>query len=124
MRYGKGALIAKFDLKRAYRAFPIRECDRYLLKMFWKDNYYGSSFRSVKGAKHISQRSRPPGMGYCESDSVSENDIQHFYDDFFEVGPPDSDQCDNYLDASLAICEFLGVSVEHFKLFAQPLDLF
>ena len=58
----------------------------------------------------------------AESDSVSEDDIQHFYDDFFEVGPPDSDQCDNYLDASLAICEFLGVSVEHFKLFAQPLD--
>ena len=29
MHYGKGALMAKFDLKRAYRAFPIRECDRH-----------------------------------------------------------------------------------------------
>ena len=40
MHYGKGALMAKFDLKRAYRAFPIRECDRRFLGMFWKDSYY------------------------------------------------------------------------------------
>ena len=32
--------MAKFDLKRAYRAFPILECDRYLSGMFWKDHYY------------------------------------------------------------------------------------
>ena len=43
------------------------------------------------------------------------DDIQHFYDDFFEVGPPNSDQCENSLDTSLAICEFLGVPVEHSK---------
>ena len=32
--------MAKFDLKRAYYAFPIRECDEYLLGMFWKNHYY------------------------------------------------------------------------------------
>ena len=40
MHYGKGALMAKFDLKRAYHAFPIRECDRYLLGMFCIDHCY------------------------------------------------------------------------------------
>ena len=50
-----------------------------------------------------------------QSDSVSEDDIQHFYDDFFEVGPPNFDRCENSLDTSLASCEFLGVSVEHSK---------
>ena len=32
--------MAKFDLKRAYRSFPVRESDRYLLGMFWKNKYY------------------------------------------------------------------------------------
>ena len=45
-----------------------------------------------------------PERAIAESDSVSEDDMQHFYDDFFEVGPPDSDQCENCLDASLAMC--------------------
>ena len=40
MRLGRGALMAKFDLKGAYRCFPICELDRYLLGMYWEGNYY------------------------------------------------------------------------------------
>ena len=118
MRYGKGALMAKFDFKRAYRAFPIRECDRYLLGMFWKDLYYvdlALPFGLSKAPNIFNRGADLLEWAIAESDAVLEDDIQHFYDDFFEVGPPDSDQCENSLDASLAICDFLGVPVEHSK---------
>ena len=41
MKYGRGALMAKFDSERAYRSFPVRESDRYLLGMFGKTSTMG-----------------------------------------------------------------------------------
>ena len=40
MRLSRGALMAKFDLSRAYLCFPICESDRYILGMYWEGNYY------------------------------------------------------------------------------------
>ena len=37
---GKGALIAKTDIKSAYRLVPIRPHDRRWLGMRWKDRVY------------------------------------------------------------------------------------
>ena len=34
MKYGKGTLMSKFDMKRAYRNIPICEQDRHLLCMY------------------------------------------------------------------------------------------
>ena len=40
MRFGRGALMAKFDVSRKYRCFPICESVRYLLEMYWERNYH------------------------------------------------------------------------------------
>ncbi len=37
---GKGALVAKFDLKAAYRNVPVHPDDRELLGMVWKDQLF------------------------------------------------------------------------------------
>ena len=39
MSYGKGALLAKFDLKRAYCSFHVPESVRHLLGMTWGKNF-------------------------------------------------------------------------------------
>ena len=40
MSLGSGALMAKFDIKRAYRLLPVNTNDRSFLGMKWKNNYY------------------------------------------------------------------------------------
>ena len=37
---GKGTLMAKFDLKAAYRNVPVHPGDRWLLRMVWEDSLY------------------------------------------------------------------------------------
>ncbi|CAB3988942.1 Hypothetical predicted protein [Paramuricea clavata] len=37
---GPGTLMAKFDVKAAYRNIPIHPDDRYLLGMKWRDRFY------------------------------------------------------------------------------------
>jgi hypothetical protein len=37
---GPGALVAKFDVKAAYRNIPIHPGDSFLLGMKWQDKFY------------------------------------------------------------------------------------
>ena len=52
-----------------------------------------------------------------------EDDIQHYYDDFLNVGPPGSDQCQLAQDTCLAVCDYLGVHVEHSKTISATTSL-
>ena len=126
MHYGKGALLAKFDLKRAYSAFPIRECERRFLGMFWKDsNYVDLALPLVYPEPQIFLTGGPICLEWVFSDaeSVCEDDIQHYYDDFLNVGPPGSDQCQLAQDTCLAVCDYLGVPVEHSKTISATTSL-
>ena len=40
MALGKGVLMAKFDLRRAYRLLPVHVEDRHFLGMRWRDQFY------------------------------------------------------------------------------------
>ena len=52
-----------------------------------------------------------------EDEYVCENDIQHYYDDFLIVGPPNSNSCELGLDTCLHICDDLGVLAKPSKIF-------
>ena len=39
-KIGKGALLAKADLKSAFRMIPVHRCDWELLGIHWKQAYY------------------------------------------------------------------------------------
>ena len=47
---GKGCLLAKFDLERAYRQIPVHESDRDLLGLSWRGNYFLDLTLSFGGA--------------------------------------------------------------------------
>ena len=40
MSFGRGTLLAKFDVESAYRNIPVHPEDRYLLGMKWQGNYF------------------------------------------------------------------------------------
>ena len=39
-KYGKGALMEKFDVESAYRNIPISPMDRHLLGLKWRGKHY------------------------------------------------------------------------------------
>ena len=118
MRYGRGSLLAEFDLNRAYRCLPVCEEEKRFLGMFWQGNYYvGLALPfGVSRAPNIFNRAADLLQWILgEDESVREDDIQHYYDDFLVVGPPNSNSCDLSLDTCLYICDDLGVPVEPLK---------
>ena len=40
MTYGRGTLMAKFDIESAYRIVPVHLDDRFLLGMQWRDHFF------------------------------------------------------------------------------------
>ena len=40
IKYGRGTLMAKFDIKSAYRNVPVHLDDRFLFGMKWRGEYF------------------------------------------------------------------------------------
>ena len=108
---GKGALMAKFDLKSAYRNVPVHPDDRELLGMIWKDQLYVDTalpfglrsapkiFNAV--AEALAYMIREKGVGWLE----------HYLDDYVIVGPPQSPRCRKDLIVALDTCGEVGFPV-------------
>lgn len=100
VKAGKGALMGKIDIKNAYRIIPIHPEDQYLLGMKWRDQYY------IDLALPFGLRSAP-----CIFNNLAElfkwilqnnynvQQLLHYLDDFFTIGPAGADTCSTYLHA-------------------------
>ena len=53
---GRGALMAKIDVKSAYRNIPIHPDDRWLLGMMWDNALYYAPIRSLLCTKDLHSR--------------------------------------------------------------------
>ena len=116
LKYGKSCLMAKFDLKRAYRLLAIKPEERCLLIVKWNGFYY------VDLCLPFGLRSAP--RIFTRFSDILEwilkyhgqiDDIQHSLDDFFICGPPGSSLCYEKLQKAFEICNDLGVEIEHSK---------
>ena len=110
---GKGALIAKLDIKSAYRLVPVHPHDRYLLGVEWKGACY------VDGMLPFGLRSAPK-IFTAVADALEwilhQNGVtlvDHYLDDFITMG---SETCGQNLDWILAVCRELGVPLAIDKL--------
>ena len=109
-QFGRGALMAKFDVESAYRNVPVHPSERYLLGMKWRNQFY------VDLALPFGLRSAP-----CIFNSIADMvewilvhthnipALRHYLDDFITAGPPDSPQCAHNLAIALAVCKRLGL---------------
>ena len=116
MSLGSGALVAKFDIKRAYRLLPVNTNDRSFLGMKWKNNYY------IDLALPFGLRSAPKifttladVLEFLLSRVGSITHIQHYLDDFFLVGKPNSNECQSALLACFRLCRELGIPLAEDK---------
>ena len=115
-RLGTGAMLAKLDIKSAYRLVPVHPDDRWLLGV----ELYGDHY--VDGVLPFGLRSAPK-IFTAVADALQwamvrsgVSAVEHYLDDFITMGPPGSQECRVNLDRILAVCAELGVPLALDKL--------
>lgn len=108
---GAGTLIAKLDLKSAYRMVPVHHLDQRFLGIRWQNSTF------CDRALPFGLRSAPliftavaDGLAWA----MGCNGIQHvihYLDDFLLAGPPQTDVCTVALRVAVPLCAKLGLPV-------------
>ena len=116
---GRGTLLAKLDIKSAYRNVPVHPSDRHLLGIQWQgetlvDTYLPFGLRSA------------PKLFNAVADAlewimVNEGGTQvefviHYLDDFLFGGRPGSEACSRALVHGLHLCRTVGFPVMQEKV--------
>ena len=111
LQLGRGALVAKTDVKQAYRQIPVHPQDRRLLGMQWQDGFY------VDATLPFGLRSAPIIFSAVADAlewvvrSMGASHIYHYMDDFILVGPANSPACEQNLRLLMQTCSNLGVAM-------------
>jgi len=113
---GNGTLLAKLDVKSAYRLLPVHPADRPLLAFEWRGNIY------VDGMLPFGLRSAPK-IFTAIADALEwivrsrgVRHVDHYLDDFVTLGPADTDECATALQTIRRTCDELGVALATEKI--------
>ncbi len=106
---GEGTLLAKIDVKSAYRIVPVHPDDRPLLGMSFEGKEYADATLpfGLRSAPKIFTALADALLWILKEHGVAF--IMHYLDDFITLGPPGSQQCQTNLQIILGICELLGI---------------
>ena len=116
IKIGRGALLAKVDIKSAFRLLPVHPSDRHLIAMKWNHQTY------IDVCLPFGLRSAPKLFNIladlltwiAQRNGVT--NLIHYLDDFLTTGPPDSPICQKNLDTFVQLCRDLGVPLAAEKL--------
>ena len=113
LELGKGSLLAKMDIRQAYRNIPVHPEDRILLGMAWEGSVY------VDAALPFELRSAPlifSAVADALQWIVKKGGVtwaEHYIDDFIMVGRPGAAECADNMAIMLQMCERVGLPVAH-----------
>jgi hypothetical protein len=110
---GRGALLAKLDVRAAYRLVPVQPHDCHLLAVIWEGACLSLPF-GLHSAPKIFTAVAHALQWVKLTSGVSA--VNHYLDDFITMGPPDSYVCKRNLDKILAVWGRLGVPLAMDKL--------
>lgn len=113
---GKGAFMAKVDIKHAFRNCPVRIQDLPLLGMFWQGAYYIDTrlpFGSRSSPFIFTQFSNM--LCWIIAFVCGIAGVIHYLDDFLLVAP-NRQQCQSHMQIVLNLFSHLGVPVAMDKL--------
>ena len=113
---GQGALLAKVDIKQAYRNVPIHPDDRHLLGMEWQGRLFIDKTLpfGLRSAPKIFTALADAVQWIAQARGVEW--LVHYIDDFLTVGCPNSDQCYNSLRCLQSTCADLVFPLKEDKV--------
>ena len=116
-RYGTNTLMAKLDIKSAFRLCPVRLKDRELLGIHWQGKFY------VDLRLPLGLRSSPylfnrlaDAFEWLLKNNHRVKDLMHYLDDYFTVGPANSPVCANNVKTIIQVASKLGIPLAPNKL--------
>ena len=115
LKFGPGALMAKIDIKQAYRNIPVHPDDRHLLGMQWRDEILVDKVLpfGLRSAPIIFSAVADALQWIIESKGAEP--VGHYLDDFITIGRPESDACQHNLDTIKHSCAHVGFPLEEDK---------
>ena len=109
---GPGSLLAKSDVKHAYRQIPVHPDDRPLLGMRWQGQLF------CDATLPFGLRSAPlifTAVADAVLRSKGASNVFHYVDDFVFIGPPGTDKCRADLQLFKDTCSDLGMLIAEDK---------
>lgn len=111
-RLGKGALLAKVDLKSAFRMVPVHRDDWELLGIYWKQAYYVDTCLpfGLRSAPYLFNQFAE-ALQWILQNNYDFRWLIHYLDDYLIISHTDSPECKHLLERFLRVCELLGIPV-------------
>ena len=109
LELGPEALLAKIDIKSAFRLIPVHPADRHLLAMEWEGKVL------IDTCLPFGLRSAPKLFNIMADLLAWILDVQgvsyliHYLDDFLTIGAPGSSECERNLETLIQVCQVVGV---------------
>lgn len=109
---GPSALMAKVDLKSAFRMIPVRPEDWELLGMYWKGRFYFDTCLpfGLRSAPYLFNQ-YADALAWILHNNYGIRWLIHYLDDYFLAGPAGSSDCATHLQSFLQTCSQLGVPI-------------
>ena len=106
---GRGTMMAKIDIKSAFRLLPVHPADRHLLMMNWNNSLYIDLCIpfGLRPAPKLFNVAADLLQWIAKHHGVTP--LLHYLDDFLTLGPPQSDVCHHNLNTLIHLCHQLGV---------------
>ena len=106
---GPGSLLAKIDVRSAFRLLPVHPADRQLLAMSWRSKVF------IDTCLPFGLRSSPKLFNTLADllawilNHQGVEPLLHYLDDFLTVGRPHSRECYDNLQVMKQVCQMLWV---------------
>ncbi|XP_055349958.1 uncharacterized protein LOC129596648 [Paramacrobiotus metropolitanus] len=107
---GKGAVMAKMDVKSAFRLIPVRTADWNLLGFRIRGEYYFDVVLpfGCRSSPYIFEFFST-AIHWCVEKKARLATLLHYVDDFFFVGRPGTSECELLMTSMQAVCSEPGV---------------
>lgn len=117
-QFGEGCLMAKSDIKDAFRIIPVSPDDYHLLGFTWQGQFYYERCLPM-GASSSCQifEQLSTALQWVMLTKLKAAGMSHILDDFFFIGPPNSEKCKHDLENFLALCDRINIPINMEKTF-------
>lgn len=124
-RHGRGSLLAKKDVKAAFRPLPVHPDSIHLLSCHWQGSYFVDN--CLQMGCSISCAPFETFSSFVEwvvRDVSGVNSVIHYLDDFLCIRPPDSRICVFLFGTLQHILESFGIPLAPDKTEGSTTELF
>ncbi|XP_071948797.1 uncharacterized protein [Antedon mediterranea] len=116
LKNGPRALMSKTDIEDAFRIIPIHPDDYHLLGFSWDGRFFYGRCLPMGASRSCNIfESFSKALVWILRNKFNVRDVSHILDDFFFVGPKDSNDCHNALSQFLYLCDKIGVPIKASK---------